>query len=153
MSGSTPSGKPRIAERDAVSLEPDFFAFTVEGKAVGYYTMGARPNWDRMNAYHQYKQHVQWAAKANGLKLPLRATEAQPVKVTTRLFAATRVHHDPENVQKAVVDSLFYGAKGGDKHVGGSYSWATYGQGERVEIEIKWPNGRAEGIRPGRARD
>jgi hypothetical protein len=111
--------------------------FTVPGKAVGYYTSGARPNWTRLKSYRAYKQAVQWAAKAAGLRLPLMATEAAPVFVTTRLFCRSRVHHDPENVHKGIVDALFYGAKGGDKHVGGTFWPARYGEREAVKVAVE----------------
>lgn len=110
--------------------------FTVTGRAVGYYTSGARPNWTRLKSYRSYKERVQWTASAAGIRLPLEATEVAPLIISTRLFCSSRVHHDPENVHKGIVDALFYGAKGGDKHVGGSFRPATYGGDDLVEVEI-----------------
>ncbi len=112
--------------------------FVVEGKSVGYYTQGARPNWTRMRAYQDYKKRVQWSAKAAGLKLPLKATEEDPVYVSTRMFCSTRVHADPCNVSHGIIDALFYSGPGGkgDKHVGGKFEPATYGTEDCVWVEV-----------------
>lgn len=111
--------------------------FVVPGHAVGYYTQGARPNWQRLKAYHAYKEAVQIVARVAGVRLPLSATEAAPLLISTQLFCVKRVHHDPENVHKGIVDALFYGAAGGDKHVGGRFEPAVYGERECVEVVIE----------------
>ncbi len=122
----------RSRERPAV----ESVTFTIPGKSVGYYAQGVRPNWTRLREYRAYKTAVQWEAKAAGLPLPLHATEETPLYIETRLFCSTRVHHDPENCHKGIVDALFYGAKGGDKHIGGHFHPAAYGDRDEVEVQI-----------------
>lgn len=113
-------------------------AFAIPGHAIGYYTRGAKPNWTRMKEYHAYKLTVQEYASRAGIDLPVTAVETVPVIVTTQLYSRNRVHHDPENVHKGIVDALFYGAKGGDKHVGGRFDPAIYDGREEVRVTVEW---------------
>jgi len=112
--------------------------FRVIGDPVGAVRMTqfSRFN-DAAKRYHKFKEHVQWAARQAGVRLPLFASEAAPVFITTRCVFSKRVHPDPENVQKAVCDALFYGANGGDKYVGGRYEPPAYGQLSYVEVTIE----------------
>lgn len=65
-------------------------------KLVGYYTKGARPNYARMNEYHDWKDHVR--ANVPG-ELP-SATKEQPVRLDVYCYFASGTHADPENVRK-----------------------------------------------------
>jgi hypothetical protein len=121
-----------------LDLPGDVFGFSVPGKAVGYYTAGARPNWTRLKAYRAYRDVVAFYATRAGLVLPLVATEQVPVYVSTWLYCSTRLHHDPENIRKGICDLLFYKAKGGDKHVGGNVQPAVYGDDDRVWVETRY---------------
>jgi hypothetical protein len=58
------------------------------------------------------------------LDLPLHATKNNPVFVATKAFFANGIHCDPGNVNKGVIDALFYSkSKKGtaDKYTGGVY--------------------------------
>ena len=123
---------------------------TVFGRPTGYYSLGMKPNWKRMNRYHAYKKLVQKYAEINGIKLPLIATKINRIVVNTIAYFETGVHSDSENVRKGIVDALFYnkGAKGyGDKFCSGSCSTPLYDkENPRVEIEILFPNLQQLGI-------
>lgn len=110
--------------------------FTIPGKAVGYYTRGAHPNWTRMNQYHAYKRLVQLCAQAAGVELPLSATKESPVKIDVVAYFPNGTHCDTENVRKGVVDALFYGGNG-DKYAYGSHDAPRYDKlNPRVEVLI-----------------
>lgn len=99
-------------------------------KLVGYYTKGARPNYARMNEYHDWKDHVR--ANVPG-ELP-SATKEQPVRLDVYCYFASGTHADPENVRKGIVDALF---PGGDKFVFGYHHFPQYDpQNPRVEVEV-----------------
>ncbi|MHA0041525.1 RusA family crossover junction endodeoxyribonuclease [Deinococcus sp. PEB2-63] len=99
-------------------------------KLVGYYTKGARPNYARMNEYHDWKDHVR--ANVPG-ELP-SATKEQPVRLDVYCYFASGTHADPENVRKGIVDALF---PGGDKFVFGYHHFPQYdAQNPRVEVEV-----------------
>jgi len=99
-------------------------------KLVGYYTKGARPNYARMNEYHDWKDHVR--ASVPG-ELP-SATKEQPVRLDVYCYFASGTHADPENVRKGIVDALF---PGGDKFVFGYHHFPQYDpQNPRVEVEV-----------------
>lgn len=118
-------------------------AFFIPGDPVGYtktrppgrhgrrFTMS--PRWAR---YLEYKKTIQLLARAEGFRVPLEASENAPVRVDTHAVFRTRVHPDPENVRKGVVDALFYQAKGGDKWVKGTHDWPEYGPDPGVLVMI-----------------
>ena len=94
---------------------------------------------ERAKKCHLYMRMVQLEARAAGLRTPLHAKEGAPVMIHTRCIFENRRHPDPENVQKLITDSLFYGAPGGDKHVGGSYGPPSYGDKPRVFVTVEIP--------------
>lgn len=99
-------------------------------KLVGYYTKGARPNYSRMNEYHDWKDHVR---KSVAAELP-SATKEQPVRLDVYCYFPSGTHADPENVRKGIVDALF---PGGDKYVYGYHHHPLYDAvNPRVEIEV-----------------
>ncbi len=99
-------------------------------KLVGYYTKGARPNWARMNEYHDWKDHVREHVPA---VLPA-PTKERPVRVDVHCYFASGTHADPENVRKGIVDALF---PGGDKHVYGYHHHPLYDPADpRVVVEV-----------------
>lgn len=125
--------------------------FTVPGKPVGYYAVGARPNCKRMNEYHAYLQHVRFHALHANVTLPLKASERYPIRINTVAYFADRRHADPENIRKGISDSLFYVSKAdramrkalrlpaptGDKYCFGSFEPPRYdAKNPRVEVEI-----------------
>lgn len=114
------------------------YAFTVAGHPVGAVRMTRSGRFSKAaQRYHDYKRSIQIEARAIGIRLPLRAEEQQPVMVHTQCFFENRRHPDPENVQKGVVDALFYGAVGGDKYVGGSYAPPAYHKYPRVHVVVE----------------
>lgn len=118
------------------------FKFTVPGSPTGYYAEGKYPNLKRRNAYVAYKQNVQACAMAAGLRLPLVASREAPLMIHVVSYFETGVHSDPGNVQKGIVDALFYsGRRGkgtGDKWTGGSFPPPRYDrENPRVEIRIE----------------
>ena len=138
----------------------------IPGKAIGYCTHGSRQSWDRKVQYYNYKKRVQWTATERRIRLPLVATEERPVFIRTQLFCKKRIHADPENIHKGIVDALFYekkkGAKGTkDKHCGGVFQPATYGDKDGVDVIIAYGVHSPEelqaelekiGLKPGRGR-
>lgn len=99
-------------------------------KLVGYYTKGARPNYARMNEYHDWKDHVR--ANVPG-ELP-SATKEQPVRLDVYCYFASGTHADPENVRKGIVDALY---PKGDKFVFGYHHFPQYDpKNPRVEVEV-----------------
>lgn len=111
--------------------------FTVPGRPVGYYAQGKQPNWKRKVAYENYKKLVQHCAFAAGVP-QLIATKDRPLWIHTTAYFPNGVHCDPGNVQKGVVDALFYRKRGGDKHTGGSFEPPLYDKDNpRVEVVIE----------------
>lgn len=74
-------------------------------KLVGYYTKGARPNWTRLNEYHEWKDHVR-ASSPDVSTLGGTPSEAAPVRVDIWCYFADRVHNDPENVRKGRIVTI-----------------------------------------------
>lgn len=116
--------------------------FTVTGKPMGAVRMTLKGRFNpRARASHQYMRIVQLEARAAGLKLPLTATEDRPILIHSRCFFRDRRHPDTENVQKLVVDALFYGNSAGDKYVGGSYAAPAYDKKRpRVHVTVELPD-------------
>lgn len=113
-------------------------SFTIHGKPVGYYSTTHKGVWTdpRVKKYHAWRDEVRRAASKAGITLPLVATEMHPLIILTVATFANRVHPDPENVHKGIVDALFYMSKAeraifkkssSDKHVGGAFSPPAYG--------------------------
>ncbi len=100
--------------------------FTIPGKAVGYYTHGARPNWKRANEYTAYKVYVQVQAIYAGLTLPLFADKDTPKRIDVTCYFKNGVHSDPENVRAGIVDALFYDKKRKVKGKGDKFAWGTH---------------------------
>jgi len=107
----------------------------------GFYVLGKRPNWGRLERYNAWKDHVRGAALDVGLKLPLEATKAKPLYVSVVSWFASGVHPDPENVRKGVIDALVQnlesGRRGSDKYIGGFCEIPRYDKARpRVEVWI-----------------
>ena len=108
------------------------YRFIVPFQPVGYYASGKVPNWKRMKAYHAYKELVQLHASAAGLLLPLMATKDDPLFISTCAYFRNGIHCDPGNVQKGIVDALFWTPRGkkskgsGDKYTGGMFEVPKY---------------------------
>lgn len=117
--------------------------FTIPGPPVGYYAQGRWPNRQREQKYIQFKRAVQRGAMAAGIRLPLTATAEEQLFIQVWPFFASGVHADPGNVQKGVVDALFWTpvvARRGsaDKHTGGLFPPPLYDrQNPRTEIVIE----------------
>lgn len=107
------------------------FSFIVPGKPHGYYACGGRSIWKmspaqrkRTQEYHGYSEKVRIYALQAGLTLPPQATKLNPVFISTKAFFENGVHCDPGNVNKGIIDALFYAKtnKGSaDKYTGGIY--------------------------------
>lgn len=118
--------------------------FTVPGRPIGYYAVGAQPNWKRMKDYHGYRDIVRALAAQNGLVTPLRCSKDSIVIICTTAYFEDGVHCDPENVRKGIVDALFYTPKGSplrkgssDKYCCGAFAEPMYdADNPRVEIDV-----------------
>lgn len=116
----------------------DWIEFTVWGKPRGYVRMTYKGKWGKASKrYHEYMKDVQRTARAAGLILPLEACEGEEIMVRTCAVFTTRVHPDPENVQKGCVDALFYNSKSGDKYVGGCYAYPKYDDTASVTVSVE----------------
>ena len=75
--------------------------------------------------------------------MPLEASKSNPVFIHTAAYFSKGNHCDPENNRKGILDAIFYKAKGGDKHCGGSHFCPLYDQiCPRVEITVEfWTRG------------
>lgn len=109
-------------------------AMPVNGKLkiVGYYTQGKQPNWTRMKEYHDWKDHVR---KHTALEIPA-ATAERPIRIDVWCYFDSKVHPDPENVRKGIVDALFKHRAGGDKYVFGYHHHPLYSDAPHVLVEI-----------------
>ena len=112
--------------------------FIVYGDPVGYTRMTRASKWTaRAKKYHAYMKMIQMTARAEGLKLPLEATEGHEIEIITKADFTNRRHPDPGNVHKAIEDALFHGSKSGDKYVGGSYHYPSYDPEPCVFITVR----------------
>lgn len=138
------------------------FRFVVPGPPVGYIATTKRGKWTKEYLkYAQYAKTVRMLAKASGLPIPLVATKERPLIIKTIAYFKNGVHCDPGNVQKGIVDALFYDeekaalakmarkagrkprkgrgtGKGDDKHTGGAFPPPRYDkENPRVVVIIK----------------
>ncbi len=143
--GYKPTVKVRVKKEKKKAVEIPIspmriVKFTIAGKAVGYYSLGMKPNFDRMKKYHNYKKYVCDCARNVGIALPLIATKIAPIYIHTVAYFENGVHPDAENVRKGIVDSLFWSRehKGlGDKYCAGNFELPIYDkENPRIEIEI-----------------
>lgn len=122
--------------------------FTVPGSPVGFKTTTKRAKYASKGyrAYVEYKKLVQFYARSSGIRLPLKATKDHPLIIKTISYFKNGTHPDPGNVQKGVVDALFYReerlgkstGKGDDKFTGGGFPPPLYDKNNpRVIIIIK----------------
>jgi len=133
--------------------------FTVPGSPVGYVATTSRGKWTaEYQRFADYAKQVRFYARAAGIKIPLVATKGRPLVIRTVAYFANGRHPDPGNVQKGVVDALFYDeekaalaklyrkmgkkkrttGKGDDKHTGGSFPPPLYDEeNPRVVVIIK----------------
>jgi hypothetical protein len=121
--------------------------FDVPGRPIGYYAMGAHPNWTRMKEYHKFRDRVRMFANAAGLETPLRCTKEKPVIICTQAFFENGTHCDPENIRKGITDALFYTPKGSplrkgssDKYCFGAFDQPRYDkESPRVMVWVYLP--------------
>jgi len=138
------------------------FRFVVPGKPVGYIATTSRGKWTKeYQKFAEYAGIVRQYARAAGIQIPLRATKERPLIIKTIAYFENGVHCDPGNVQKGIVDALFYDeekaalakmarkagkktrkgrgtGKGDDKHTGGAFPPPRYDKkNPRVVIIIK----------------
>lgn len=120
------------------------YRFTIPGPPVPFIA-----NW-RLAGFIERKRYMSWAKDARGHAAiqnvpPLEASQEKPLLVHTRAFFKDRKHSDPENIRKAVVDSLFYESRGRggkrssarDKYVGGACAVPCYDKdAPRIEVVI-----------------
>lgn len=135
--------------------------FVVPGKPIGYIATTHRGKWtSEYQKFANYAKEVRAQARAAGISIPLVATKEQPLIIRTIAYFANGNHCDPGNVQKGVVDALFYDeeraaiaklnrklgrkkkgkgtGKGDDKHTGGSFAPPLYDKlNPRVVVIIK----------------
>lgn len=139
--------------------------FIIPGKPVGYVATTHRGKWTlNYQRFATYAKHVRACAKAAGIHIPVVATKKKPLTIRTVAYFPNGIHCDPGNVQKGVVDALFYDeeaaamakflkkagkklsvkkgvrrtGKGDDKHTGGSFPPPLYDkENPRVVVIIK----------------
>lgn len=133
--------------------------FTVPGNPVGYVATTSRGKWTaEYQKFAEYAKLVRLHARAAGIQIPLLATKNRPLVIRTIAHFANGRHPDPGNVQKGVVDALFYDeekaalaklyrkmgkkkrttGKGDDKQTGGSFPPPLYDkENPRVVVIIK----------------
>lgn len=136
--------------------------FVVPGKPQGYVATTKRGKWTKeYQRFADYAKEVRFHAKAAGIKIPLVATKDRQITIRTIAYFPNGTHYDPGNVQKGVVDALFYDeekaalakmaraagkrprkgrgtGKGDDKHTGGSFPPPRYDkENPRVVVIIK----------------
>ena len=159
---AAPSGAP-LASRPQTILSLDIGAplvssadmlqvlnrtFIVPGRPVGYVRMTRAGKWTA-NAKRAHKQMalVQECARKQGFELPLMATWERRLRIDTQIFCADKRGPDPDNVQKLVVDALFYKkgkGKNADKWVYGQYGpYQVDAHNPRVEVVIWTDEGLA----------
>lgn len=99
----------------------------------GYYTQGARPNWSRLKAYHDWKDHVRLHTPTELHEHNARDYDSR-IQIDTVAYFASGVHNDPENVRKSIVDAI---CAGGDKWAFGAHDFPRYDtQHPRVEVTV-----------------
>lgn len=155
--------------------------FEVPGDPVGYVATTSRGKWSaQYQRFAEYAKRVRFYARASGISTPLLATKGHPLTIRTISYFANGRHPDPGNVQKGVVDALFYDekkadlaklyrkmgkkmrttGKGNDKYTGGSFPPPLYdSEHPRVVVIIKdyqpkkrKKNGQEEEKRPPKKR-
>ena len=127
--------------------------FIVPGSPVGYVTTTFRGKWNKnYKKFSDYAKEVRLHARSSGISIPLYADIDRPLIIRTVSYFKNKVHCDPGNVQKGVVDALFYNdkesfrmhkknkgpGKGNDKYTGGSFPPPRYDKNNpRVVVIIK----------------
>lgn len=120
--------------------------FVIPGKPVGYVATTRRGKWKpEYQRFAEYAKHVRMCARAAGIHIPVVSTKRMPLTIRTIAYFPNGVHCDPGNVQKGVVDALFYDEgktrgrrKGDDKYTGGSFPPPLYDkENPRVVVIIK----------------
>ena len=113
--------------------------FTVLGSPVGYKrTTQKGCRFDKgYKRYQAYKDHViasflDQCSGAWGDPKPLTTEKGSKTYVSIKIYFKNYVHGDPDNVAKAINDSLF----ATDKFVSGSYDFDYDKENPRVEIQI-----------------
>ena len=100
--------------------------FFVPGDPVGYTRVlpGRGRFSDRAKKYHAYRSVVEVYARKAGLRLPLEASEAAPLRIDVYCTFRNRRHFDVENIRKGCIDALFRGSN--DKWVFGYHAAPRY---------------------------
>lgn len=122
--------------------------FVVPGNPVGYIATTYNGKWGKEYLkFANYAKTVRLFAKAAGIRVPLLADRQKPIVIRTVAYFKNGSHCDPGNVQKGVVDALFYDEnhdrgkktrKGDDKWTGGSFPPPRYDKkNPRVVVTIK----------------
>lgn len=112
-------------------MKPFYYIFTVPGNPKGYTTrnFNSRPSKSYRNSV-EFMKEVRKYARIAGVPLPLDSSFENQIIVKTKAYYKNRVHCDPENTRKAVVDALFYDEskkkRCSDKYVGGSHDPPLY---------------------------
>jgi len=122
----------------------------IPGKPRGYYSVGARPDWKRKNAYHDWCKDMRGYFGICGHDIPFRPTKDRRLFIWTRAWFPNGTHSDPENVHKGLKDALCYEVVkdkkgkpkrkrggGSDKHSGGCYDAPLYDKAN-PRLEVWW---------------
>lgn len=122
-------------------------AFTVLGQPVPFLVGVRHQTKKRVQKYEDYRDTVRMFAREAGIR-NIKITAEAPLYFHTRAFFKNRVHGDPENIHKAIVDAVCYNPDGGkgsrsDKFTGGAFAPPRYDKkNPRVEVVI------ADGLLP-----
>lgn len=112
--------------------------FTVKGNPIGYTRTTQRAKYcDRYKRYQQYKDSVVLAfleqCKGDwGANKPLTTVKGSKTKMDIMIYFKDLTHGDPDNIFKAIADSIFEV----DKYVCGSFDFAYDRDNPRVEVAI-----------------
>lgn len=112
--------------------------FTVKGIPIGYKRTTQRAKYcENYKRYQQYKDLVVLAfleqcAGDWGANKPLTTVKGQKTRVDIKIYFRDFTHGDPDNVLKAILDSLFVN----DKYCSASFDYFYDHANPRVEVQI-----------------
>ena len=113
-------------------------SFIVKGIPIGYKRTTQRAKYcESYKRYQQYKDLVvlsflEQCAGDWGASKPLTTVKGQKTRVDIKIYFKDFTHGDPDNVFKAIADSIFEV----DKYVCGSFDYFYDRTNPRVEVKI-----------------
>lgn len=119
-------------------LDPQAIRFIVPGEPLGYRTAGRYGHNKVSVRVHAWNDAIRDAATSIGVSTPLFCDKAYPVIVDIRAYYSSRLHCDPGNTHKGLIDALFYKSTSGDKYTGGAFDLPYYDkENPRTLVELR----------------